>query len=440
MNESLMPALSITDLLSAGNQDLSQFPRSYFEILPTKRSKIWELKGANRCPVVGTCLSLDELVNFAQRYHFSASLNDTFSLHIEMIDRMATRNSASEAIQKHLDLKYQIFLARFKSAKTDAEVLNLWKKCFAHGDIAGALWAALTHKQVSNETRGNIYGDIHMHSHQMGAGQATNTRRLVQLEKDYAELEVVMALQKQRHVHVEAKLRRQFQEILAEIEHLRQAQKDMLALQARLEAIESGRAITEMGQRLMKLAVANERLQSSAKQVTFLEQALQIANGKIAELTHECDVLTAERDSLEILLQSSSVSNVPCNPSHFHNTSQIKNCCVICVGGHVTQFPKYRLLAEQLGIYLIHHDGGQNDALSRLPEMISRAAAAICPTDCISQAAYYRMKRLCKRNGKPCLLFKGNGISGFASALTQVFSDQVNLKGGVIELLKEVAD
>ena len=441
MNESLMPtALPITDLLLAGKQDLSQFPRSDFEILPTKRSKIWDLKEANRCAIVGTCLSLDELVNFAQRYHFNASLSDTFSLHIEMIDRIATRNSVSEAIQKHLDLKYQISLARFKSAKTDAEVLNLWRKCFAHGDIAGALWAALTHKQVSNETRGKIYGDIHMHSHQMGAGQAINTRRLAQLEKDYAEMEVAMALQKQRHVYVEAKLRRRLQEILAEIEHLRQAQKDMSALQVRLAAIESGRAITEMGQRLMKLAVANEQLQSSAKQATFLEQALQVANGKIAELTHECNVLTAERDSLEILLQSSNVNNVPCNPSHFHNTSQIKNCCVICVGGHVTQFPKYRLLAQQLGIYLIHHDGGQNDALSRLPEMINRANAAICPTDCVSHAAYYRLKRLCKRNGKPCLLFKGNGISSFASVLTQISSGQANLRSDVIERLKEVTD
>lgn len=440
MNESLMPVLSITDFLSEENQDLSQFSRSDLEILPAKRSKIWELKEANRCTIVGTCLSLDELVNFAQRYHFGASLNDTFSLHIEVIDRTAARNSVSEAIQKHLDLKYQISLSRFKSAKTDAEVLNLWKKCFAHGDIAGALWAALTHEQVSSEAIGEIYSDIYRHSHQMGAGQATNTRRLAQLEKDYVELEAMVAIQKRRHVHVETKLRRRSQETLAEVKHLRRTQKDMSALQARLETIESGRAMTEMGQRLMKLAVANEQLQSSVKQATFLEQALQVANDKIAALVHERDVLAAQRDSLEILLQSGNVNNVSCNPSHFHNTSQIKNCCVICVGGHAAQFPKYRLLAEQLGIHLIHHDGGQNDALSRLPEMINRADAVICSTDCISHAVYYRLRRLCRRNGKPCLSFKGNDISSFVSALTQVFSDQVNLKDGVVERLQEVTD
>jgi len=213
----------------------------------------------------------------------------------------------------------------------------------------------------------------------------------------------------------------------------------MRALQVRLETIESGRAIIEMGQRLMKLTAANEQLQISVKKTAYLAQALQDANGKIAALTHERNVLVTERDSLEILAQSSNASNVPYNPAQFHNAPQIKDCCVICVGGHVTQFPKYRLLAEQLGIYLIHHDGGQNDALSRLPEMISRVAVAICQTDCVSPAAYYRVKRLCKRSGKPCLPFKGSGISSFTSALTQVLSDQVNLKGEVIERLKEVA-
>lgn len=113
--------------------------------------------------------------------------------------------------------------------------------------------------------------------------------------------------------------------------------------------------------------------------------------------------------------------------------------CDLC-WWHVTQFPKYRLLAEQLGIYLIHHDGGRNDALCRLPEMISRAAVAICQTDSVSHVAYCRLKRLCKRNGKSCLSFKGSGISSFTSALTQILSDQVNLKGDVIDQLKEVAD
>ena len=79
------------------------------------------------------------------------------------------------------------------------------------------------------------------------------------------------------------------------------------------------------------------------------------------------------------------------------------------------------------------YDGGQNDAFSRLSEMINRADAAVCTTDCVSHATYYRLKRLCKRNGKPCLLFKGNAISSFASVPTQISSSQANLRSDVIE-------
>ncbi len=225
MNEPFLPMQSIADVLPEENQIFSHFSQPDFASLPIKRSKIWELKEANRCPIVGTCLSMDELVRFAQSYHFKAALNDAFLLHVEMTDCVATRSHASEAIQKHLDLKYQIFLTRFDSAKTDTEVLNLWKKCFVHGEIAGALWAALTHKRVSDETRGKIYADVHMYSHQMGAGQSADMRQLVELKKDHADMKTTMELQKQRHTRIETKLRQRLQEIISEVECLRQAQK-----------------------------------------------------------------------------------------------------------------------------------------------------------------------------------------------------------------------
>lgn len=38
------------------------------------------------------------------------------------------------------------------------------------------------------------------------------------------------------------------------------------------------------------------------------------------------------------------------------------------------------------------------------------------------------------------VLTKGNGISSFASALTQISSGQANLKDDVIERLKEMTD
>jgi hypothetical protein len=83
---------------------------------------------------------------------------------------------------------------------------------------------------------------------------------------------------------------------------------------------------------------------------------------------------------------------------------------------------KYRALAARLGIRLTHHDGGLEESLARLPDLISGADAVLCPTDCVSHSAYYQLKRQCKRSGKPCLLFKGASVSGFAVALTRLMA------------------
>ncbi|SDW96423.1 DUF2325 domain-containing protein [Nitrosomonas communis] len=439
MNAPFLPILSIVDPLLADNQILAPIPQlnTETELSPIKRSKIWELKEANRCPIVGTCLSKDELIRFARRFHFEASITDVFLLHVEAVNCVATRNPASEAIQKYLDSKYQTALTRFESAKTDAAVFDLWKKYFVQGEIAGALWAALTHKRISDDTRGKIYADMHMHSHHMGANQAADTRRLAQLEKEYAELETAMEFQKQHHSRIEAKLRLRFQEALAESEHLRHNQKEIVALKARLSAIESGKTMTEMGQRLMKLSMENERLKSVAHQADNLDQLLQNAHNQIAALIDECKVLTTERDALERFLLSDNSCKDSCNHPNAHDTSQLKDCCVVCVGGRIAQLPQYRMLAEQMGVRLTHHDGGQQHALSRLPEMINSADAVICPTDCVSHAAYYQLKRLCKRHGKPCLLFKGKGVASFASALIRLSLGQVSLNADTYELLAE---
>jgi hypothetical protein len=50
------------------------------------------------------------------------------------------------------------------------------------------MWAVLTHKAASPETRKQVYGDVHMLSHQIGAGQAADLRRLQWLEKQHVEL------------------------------------------------------------------------------------------------------------------------------------------------------------------------------------------------------------------------------------------------------------
>ena len=407
---------------------------------PIKRTKLWELETKHYCPIIGTCLPLDDLVRFARRFAFGVSLRDEFSLHVEAVDRVGVRNEVSEAIQKHLDMKYHACITRFELAKTDADVLALWQEHYTRGEVAGAMWAALTHKAVSDKTRQVVYTDVHMLSHQVGAGQAADVRRLAHLQKENAEARAAMEHQQRQQTRAEAELREQLHKAMAELESLRQSRDEVAALQARIAAFESGMVMMKMKHRLMCLTAANEQMRVVAERSGALEKALKAAHSKTTALSRERDELATERDALECLLLAGNAGEDPCDSHRSSCGPAMQGCCVLCVGGRTALIPQYRILAARLGIHLIHHDGGQQEALSRLPDMINSADAVICPTDCVSHSAYYQLKRHCKRTGKPCLLFKGAGVSGFAVALAQLSSGRISLHGEAIELLREVAE
>lgn len=407
---------------------------------PIKRAKLWDLKDKYHCPVIGTCLPMDELVKFARRFLFGVSLRDEFSMHVEAVNRVGTRNEVSEALQKYLDRKYQACLSRFERARTDADVLALWQEHCARGEVAAAMWATLTHKAVSDETRHVVYTDVHMLSHQIGAGQAADARRLAHLEKENAEARAGMERQQRQQARAEVELRQQLHKAVAELESLRQSRDEVAVLQARIAAFESGMAMVDMGRRLMSLTAANEQMRVAAGRCWALEKALKSAHDEAAALVRERDGLAVERDALERLLLAGDANEEPCDGQCLSCELATQGRCVLCVGGRTALVSQYRILAERLGIRLIHHDGGQEEALSRLPDMVNSADAVICPTDCVSHNAYYQLKRHCKRTGKPCVLFKGASISGFAVALARLSSGRASLSGESIEALRARAE
>ncbi len=396
---------------------------------PARRTRLWELKDKFHCPVIGTCLPMDELARLARRHSFSGDLRDEFTLHVEAVGWAGSRNPVSEDLQRHLERKYAGHVARFERVPTDAEVLTLWKEHFAHGEVAGPMWAALTHKAASDETRHAVYADVHMLSHQVGAGLAADARRLIFMERQNDALAAALERERRERAAAEAGLHRRIAEQEAELAALRDARTDAAALRERLAAFESGTAMVDMGRRLMSLAASNAQLLASAERARPLEGALKDAEDRAAALARERDDLAAERDALERLLLAGEANEAACDGQCDDCGNRIAGRCVLCVGGRTALLSQYRALAERLGIRLVHHDGGQEESLSRLPDMINGADAVLCPTDCVSHAAYYKLKQHCKRTGKPCLLFKGAGVSGFAVALARLAAGQASIVG-----------
>lgn len=400
------------------------------------RTKLWDLGEKHLCPVVGTCVPMAELVRFAKRYRFDADPHNEFAMHVEAVCYAKTRNAIAEALQRHLDHKYAQVLARFNRLRGDDEVLAAWKACLARGEVAGPLWAAYTHKAASELTRHRIYEDIHMLSHQVGAGQAADARRLAHLEREQADLKSQLDAERAQQQRNLARL----QACSADLEHI-SAERNALAaeaagLRARLARHDSAARITELEREAQRLRQANAQMAGAMQRVWDLDRALRAAREEAENVARERDAASEACAALERLLSPATAMQGDAQDETQNPATACDDCesagsarCVLCVGGRTSLVTQYRELAGRAGIRLVHHDGGQEESLSRLPELIHGADAVVCPTDCVSHSAYYHLKNQCKRIGKPVLFFKGASVSSFALAMSRVSSGDYSLAG-----------
>ena len=155
----------------------------------SRRRKLWELPAHRHCSLIGTCLPVTEMRKLAARAGYDAKDLSDYSLHAVVTGYCNERREPAELIQRWLDKRYAATIQRFGLARDAAAVLFAWRKALTLGDdIAGALWAAWTHPLLDEADGGEIFGDIHMLSHQIGAGARADPGQTEHLKRENASL------------------------------------------------------------------------------------------------------------------------------------------------------------------------------------------------------------------------------------------------------------
>lgn len=395
-------------------------------VKPTRRLKLWELEERLHCPVVGTCLKLEDIKKIARKGGFTGQDFDEYRLHVEAVSISCTRNPASEAMHKLLDRKFDLYVQRFDKARSESDVRDHWKRHLEQGEVAGAMWAALTHKAGGKDSRQTIYADVHMLSHQIGAGQAADLRRLEWLDREHGRVVEQRRVEAERHHRELAERDARIRQLERDhVEAGRRAQASS-PLRARLEALESGVAMTAMARQLITARAALARHEARNGE---LERELAEMRERLAAQAESLDAVSRERDAMERFWVGEAAEPArTCAGECSACPGQLQGRCVLCVGGRTPLLPQYRQLAERLGVRLIHHDGGKEEALSRLPALLASSDAVICPTDCVGHLAYYQLKQHCKQANKPCVLVKSSGVASFAAALTRLAEGRAEIQ------------
>lgn len=403
----------------------------------TGRCKLWDLPHKYHCPIIGTCLEVAELRRIAARTRLRAEgpLSD-YDVHLGFVASADTKNTLSVATHKALERKYAAAIARFAKVR-DAEGLTaLWREAMAAGGVPGALWALATHPRADAQVLAMAYADVHMLSHQIGAGQRADLARLAQTRVELADLRSQHAASLCRHARdIEARE--------GEMVALRQAAADAEALRVqvtllreRVTELESGRAMADLTACLAELeprltGLERERHRALAEAMDWRDR-YEAAEVHRAKLEGELTERAAEAKVLEdLLLRDLADPCEVCAEGDCRACPDLGGRRVLCVGGRAAQSGHFRALVARLNGRFERHDGGLEDSRQRLEAMLAAADAVVCPVDCVSHDAYYRVKRFCRRHGKPCVLLSGSGLSAFARALERVAGGGVAARVGV---------
>jgi hypothetical protein len=401
---------------------------------PSGRRKLWDIPHKYHCPVIGTCLHVEELREIARKAGAKPrqSLTD-YDVHVSFVAAADEKNRLTVAVQKTLDRKYASAVRRFGQAKSADAVRALWARSLANGQVQEAFWALMTHPKADVEVQAAAYEDVHMLSHQIGAGLSADIQALAETRKALSDLRRESAAESERAARKAAAKEAHLLELEQRARRLDETERALEEAVARIRDLESGDAQRELWARItaMEGDLMEEQRQRKAAvaRCTGLRRRLEAAQARTGALAAQLAEREATCNALERLLGGAGTDGGICSggdcddcPAGDGGALDLGGRRILCVGGRGSLAAHYRDLVQRCNGELIRHDGGQEESRQRLEALLASADAVVCPADCVSHDAYLRAKRFCKRVAKPCLLIERSGISAFAKALSELAS------------------
>ncbi len=363
----------------------------------SRRRRLWELPERLHCPVIGVCLSADAIRRLLCRVHPDNASLDDYECHSSCVNAASRRTALSEQLQDALERRHRLTVARFRQAREKSALLAQWAAAKQCGDIAGALWAVVTHPQLDAELEEAVYRDVHMIQHQAGAAERIDRHAFDALAREHAAL----------------------------VRELGRVQQRMT-----LFAEEKATQLTELGEQLLRVRGESARQEARADRAEaelLALQGLRDASGRIDALEQEVARLQsrlaeqrAAHAGLQEALAAARREPVPqpvfcqagdpaagasgaAESGTMPTAGSLPVRTILCVGGRQGSLTNYREAVEQTGASFLYHDGGLEQSPQVLEAGLSAADVVICQTGCISHDAYWRVKDHCKRHQKQCL-------------------------------------
>ncbi|HVI50489.1 MAG TPA: DUF2325 domain-containing protein [Candidatus Sulfotelmatobacter sp.] len=395
---------------------------SEFSLVRTDRRKLWEIETGWHCMIVGTCVSMPELRRLANRLGIPMKKTPStdYDVHSTMVYWASRDRKVGKELTKLMDKKFAPAIFRFSKIKTEQGLADSWREALESGEVAGALWALMSHPLVSGDLQNVAFGEMHMLSHQVGASSRADLRRVHGLEKTVDELEDKVSRQQER---LRQEVSSRDESIRDLSEQLEQDRAELRRLSyAAVSAAEMDGLKVMVAELQRHLDLSETRHREDAERIRELEALQTEGERSLHHLRIDIDELRAENASLEMQLLAGNGMPDDRLASCDQSCARPDLCgrCILYVGGRANHVPHLRRIVEECKGTLVHHDGGFEESMSRLSGLMGQADAVMFPVDCISHMAHDHLKRLCKRWEKPFVPVRRSGVGAFLRALEAV--------------------
>ena len=387
------------------------------DVQGSRRKRLWELPVHTHCPLIGVCLPMAVLRRLIGKALSNKIVATDYEFHVAAVAECSSRRPISEILQREMDRRFGIAVQAFAQAKTTIMLKQLWEDAMKSGDVAGALWATLTHPRCDESLQEQVCHDIHMFQHQVGACNRADLQQLEKLKDENVTLAEELALAKERHIR---SLAERGENIAALNSQLMRMRAELIAKESSLDALRAElQALREMIPTLLsrtELARKNSEQQQRIQELMHERLRWQ----QQAEQEHaRAAGLAARLASIE---KSGNDSQPSPGTEPLNEGPALHDKAVLCVGGRQANVPAYRQLIEKIGGRFLHHDGGEEQSSAQLEANLAAADLVICQAGCISHNAYWRVKDYCKRTGKRCIFVDKPSTSTLVRCLNQLSS------------------
>jgi len=375
----------------------------------TGRRKLWQVPEHLHCLVMGTCLSIDQVRRLATRAGFENDALSDYDIHHACVHAAKDRHhSLSIALQRACEARHARYVRRFARERDRQALRALWAAHRDDGDIAGPLWALVTHASRDEELILEVFGEVHMLQH--GTVSRENTLRQGLVD---ARSRTEQALRERDEAHERMGALRD--------------ERDALSRELDASRLERERLRARLQQRTSVMTPADgegRRLLRQERLIMTLRERDAAQRGALATARSERTVLSADVRRLECVLAqlldvASSAAGKPSadDGTPLDGAPTLCGRCVLVIGGQPQQCRHFRALVEAHDGVFLHHDGGVESKSTRVADLVKRADAVVCPTEQISHDAMRRAKRLCRADAKPMLFLQRSSLAAFADGL-----------------------